>query len=100
MCFAQPCLREDFFPLSSGAVLLQFYDPSLKAILRRNSFWPEEPVTQLFDTRYWMWGQTTSHIISVFHGFGWSLEYGEIADNACGDCWEYPLLRFRKRTSA
>lgn len=99
VCFAQPCLREDLSLLPGGAFLLQFYDRDLKAILRRNSFWPEEPATSTFDTRYWMWGQTTSHIIAVLYGFGWDLEFGEIADNACGDSWEYPLLRFRKRGS-
>lgn len=99
VCLGQPCLREDLFPLPCGAVLLQFWDQKLKAVLQRNGFWPEEPMVDRFDTRYWMWGQTTSHLIAVFQGFGWDLEYGEVIDNTCGGFWEFPLLRFRKRAS-
>jgi hypothetical protein len=96
--FTQPCIREELFPLPSAAVLLQFYPKALKQILRTNSFWPDEPEPMTtYMTHYWMWGQTTSNIISTFHGFGWEVDSGLVVDNITGDYWEYPLLRFRRR---
>jgi hypothetical protein len=97
ICVSQPCLREEFFTLPSAAVLLQFYPQALKQLLRANSFWPEEPVVDTFQTWCWMWGHTTSHLIATFRGFGWDLDFGEVIDNCAGDFWEFPMLRFRKR---
>lgn len=98
ICFAQPCLKESFFALPSGAVCLQFYDPTVKAFLKEGStIWPDEPAVDKFMTRYWMWGHTISHIISVLYGLGWNLDYGEVIDNRGGIYWEYPLLRFKPK---
>ena len=96
VCVAQPCLRESWFGAPAGAVCLQFYDQAVKEVLRRNSFWPEEPPIRTFETRYWMWGHSISHLIAVFGGFGWELDFGEVLDNFRGDHWDYPLLRFRR----
>lgn len=94
VCIAQPCLREELFPLPSSAVMLQFFDEPLKDFLRTDSLWPKEPRTDQFTTAHWMWGHTMSHLIDVMHGLGWSLANGTIVDNACGPYWEYPLLVF------
>lgn len=93
---AQPCIREDFFSLPSGVVLLQFYPDALKDLLKTNSFWGKETESGngLFDPARWMWGHTTSHLISVMSGFGWKLLSGTAVDGVCGDCWEYSLLAF------
>src|SRR5262249_4734722 len=56
VCIAQPCLKEEKFILPNSASLLQFWPEDLKDELRQNSFWPKEPRTDQFDTRYWMWG--------------------------------------------
>jgi hypothetical protein len=96
VCVAQPCLRDDVLPLPAGAVLVQFLDEQTKAELKRDAAWPsDEPVATTFRTDLWMWGQTTSHLIAVFQGFGWELEFGETFDGVCGPYWDYPLLRFR-----
>ena len=97
ICIAQPCLLEDFFILPGGAVMLQFFDEELKDLLRAGSFWPKEPKVENFSAAYWMWGQTTSHLISIMSGFGWKLYDGYIIDNVCGECWEYPILIFSKK---
>ena len=97
VCIAQPCLRETFFPLPAGAVMLQFYDEALKDLLRIESFWPKEPRTDRFTPAHWMWGHATSHIVAVMRGFGWSLMDGKVVDNVCGRCWEYPLMVFARR---
>ena len=97
VCIAQPCIREELFPLPSSAALLQFSDEALKDLLRTDSFWPKEPRVDRFTTAYWMWGQTTSHLIDVMNGFGWSLAQGHVVDNVCGPCWEYPLLVFARK---
>jgi hypothetical protein len=96
VCIAQPCIREDLFDLPAAAVMLQFYDETLKDLLRNGSFWPKEPPTKFFTTAHWMWGQTTSHLIAILHGFGWDLSTGYVVDNVCGPCWEYPMLVFAK----
>jgi hypothetical protein len=101
VCVGQPCLREDVFALPAAAVLVQFLDDATKAELRRESVWPpSEPMTDRFRTDLWMWGHSTSHLISLFHGFGWELEHGEIYEGVCGPYWEFPLLRFRNADSA
>jgi hypothetical protein len=97
VCIAQPCIREELFALPGAAVMLQFYDETLKDLLRKDSFWPIEPRTQKFTTDHWMWGQTTSHLLEVMRGFGWVLHKGCIVDNVCGLCWEYPLLVFARQ---
>jgi hypothetical protein len=97
LCLAQPCIREELFALPAAAVMLQFYDETLKDLLRKGSFWPKEPRKQTFTTAHWMWGQTTSHLIEIMRGFGWALNRGLIVDNICGLCWEYPLLVFAKQ---
>ena len=95
VCVAQPCLREEWFPLPSSSTLLQFWDEELKDEIRRDSFWPEEERATTFTSGSWMWGHTTSHLIDLFGGYGWSLEHGEVISNVCGVHWEYPLLVFR-----
>ena len=95
VCVAQPCLREEWFPLPSSSTLLQFWDEELKDEIRRDSFWPKEERTTTFTSASWMWGHTTSHLIDLFGGYGWSLEHGEVIPNVCGAHWEYPLLVFR-----
>jgi hypothetical protein len=97
VCIAQPCLREALVGLPGAAVLLQFLDEELKARLRTDSFWPVEPRSEVFTTAHWMWGQTTSHLVDVMRGLGWRLVEGEVIDNVCGPCWEYPLLVFTPR---
>jgi hypothetical protein len=100
VCIAQPCLKEEKLGLPNSASLLQFWPEELKDEFRQNSFWPKEPRTDQFDTRYWMWGQATSHLISVMGGLGWGCDYGEIVADVCGPNWDYSLLRFRPRDSS
>ncbi len=38
VCVAQPCLREEWFPLPASSTLLQFWDEELKDEIRRDSF--------------------------------------------------------------
>jgi hypothetical protein len=97
ICIAQPCLREELFPLPASAVLLQFHDDALKDLLRVGSFWPKEPRSERFTTAHWMWGHTTSHLIDVMRGVGWVPIDGSVVDGVCGPCWEYPLLVFARR---
>jgi hypothetical protein len=97
ICIAQPCLREDLFALPSAAALIQFYDDALKDLLRSNSFWPKERHTDRFTTAHWMWGHTTSHLIDMMRGLGWTLRDGRVIDNVSGTYWEYPLLVFEPR---
>lgn len=97
VCVAQPCLRETLFPLPASVTLLQFHDDRLKELLRTQSFWPAEPRTERFTTAHWMWGQTTSHLVDVMYGLGWTLAEGTVVDNVCGPCWEYPILAFARR---
>jgi len=97
LCLAQPCLREDFFALPGSAVMLQFWEEPLKELLREGSFWPREARAERFTTAHWMWGHTVTHLVEILRGFGWGLWQGEVVDNVCGPCWEYPLLTFAKR---
>ena len=96
VCFAQPCLAEEFFTLPASAVLLQFHPEELKDLLRTASFWPKEPQVERFTPAHWMWGHTVSHILDVFKGFGWTLRQGVLVDGVCGPCWDYPLLVFER----
>jgi hypothetical protein len=96
ICVAQPCLRETFSTLPASSVLLQFYDEELKNLLREDSFWPKEPKSKTFRTDRWMWGQTTSHLVDVFKGYGWRLKNGKNVTNACGHHWDYPLMVFSR----
>lgn len=96
LCIAQPCLKDELFPLPASTTLLQFWPENLKNAHRTGGFWPEEPRTETFDSRYWMWGQTTSHLIDVCHGLGWKLQYGEKVKDVCGPSWDFSLLRFVK----
>lgn len=97
VCVAQPCLKEELFPLPNAAVNLQFYPAALKRELRKGIFWPHEKTPATFDTSRWMWGQTTSWLISVFWGLGWEAERIAIDRRSFGKYWEYSFLRFRKR---
>jgi hypothetical protein len=96
ICFAQPCLAEEFFTLPASAVLLQFHSEALKDVLRTNSFWPKEPPVERFNSAHWMWGHTVSHILDVFKGLGWMLRHGVLIGGVCGPCWDYPLLVFER----
>jgi len=70
---------ESEFTLPAAAVLLQFWHEKIKNEFRIGTFWPEEPRSENFETRYWMWGHTTSHLIHVMYGFGWTVDHGEVA---------------------
>jgi len=94
-CIAQPCLKESLFTLPNGCINLQFYSENLKDELRSGAFWPKEPPTDRFRTDSWMWGQTTSYLISILKGFGWEVDYALVVKNGFGKHWEFPLLRFR-----
>ena len=96
ICIAQPCLREDLFPFPASASLLQFWPQELKNKVRFHGAWPEEPVVRHFESRYWMWGQTTSHLVSVMQGLGWRLDFGEVLVGPHHGHWEFPMLRFRR----
>jgi hypothetical protein len=95
ICVAQPCLKEDRFSLPGSASLLQFWPENLKDEFRQHSFWPKEPRTDRFEKSHWMWGHTTSHLISVMGGLGWGCDYGEVISDVYGPNWDYSLLRFR-----
>ncbi|MBI3298068.1 MAG: hypothetical protein HYZ75_07890 [Elusimicrobia bacterium] len=97
VCVAQPCLKDELFPLPAAAVNLQFYPAALKAKLRKGVFWPRERTPERFDTARWMWGQTTSWLLSVFWGLGWEPERVAIDRRSFGKYWEYSFLRFRRR---
>jgi hypothetical protein len=93
---AQPCLKESLFNLPNCCTNIQFIDENLKDELRKESFWPKEERVNRFTTKYWMWGQTTSYLISVMNGLGWELESGYNCENVCGYYWDYPIMRFKK----
>ena len=99
ICVAQPCLREDMFPLPYCEMNLIFLDDAIKDELRKNSWWPKKPEATKFQTGYWIWGHTTSCLVGLFKGFGWKLHWGEIADNV-GDYWEHPFLLFKKEQAS
>jgi hypothetical protein len=94
LCIAQPCLKESCFAVPSSACLLQFWPEELKNQFREGSFWPQEPHIERFETRYWMWGHTTGHLMDVCKGLGWELEHGELITGVYGPKWDYSLLRF------
>ena len=64
-------------------------EPNEEALARITS------LSETFTPAHWMWAHTTSHLVHVMRGLGWSLAQGTIVDNVCGPCWEYPLLVFR-----
>ena len=87
---AQPCLKESIFPLPNCCVNIQIMDE-----LREGSFWPKEEPTERFTTKFWMWGQTTTYIVSVLKGLGWCLDDGFNIEGICGKYWDYPIMRFK-----
>ncbi|HZO82309.1 MAG TPA: hypothetical protein VFB33_11505 [Candidatus Binataceae bacterium] len=97
ICIAQPCLREDTFPLPSTATLLQFWPEELKERYREGSMWPKEPRVERFASRYWMWGHTASHLEACMHGLGWELEAAEAVGEIYGPYWDYLLMRFYRK---
>jgi hypothetical protein len=92
---AQPCLKESIFPLPNCCVNIQIMDEQTKDELREGSFWPKEEPTDRFKTQFWMWGQTTTYIVSVLKGLGWCLEDGFNVEGICGKYWDYPIMRFK-----
>ncbi len=96
VCVAQPCMREEHFNMPDSAVMLQFYDPRLKEMLREGSFWPSDEIhPDRFSPAAWMWGHSTSHLISIFHGLGWEPEAGSVLEGTFGTYWEFPVIRFK-----
>lgn len=93
--FAQPVLKESFFAFPCGCINLQFYPQHLKRQLYiANGWFSEQEAPSQFTSAYWMWGQTASHIHSIFHGFGWRCDYVDLYD-LDGNHWDYALMRFR-----
>jgi hypothetical protein len=80
ICVSQPVLKERLFVIPNAAVNLQFYSEQLKDELRTESWWPKEGPVGRFDTSKWMWGQTSSHLASLFSGYGWTREHHEVSD--------------------
>jgi len=95
ICVAQPMMKEELFALPNGAVNLQFYPDELKDQLRYSGWWENEPPTDRFTPAYWMWGHTTSHIVSLFHGYGWEPTHLETYE--ASEFWEYGMIRFEPR---
>jgi hypothetical protein len=91
---AQPILKEHLFEIPSSATLLQFWPQELKELYRRGSFWPIEPEVARFETNYWMWGHTRSHLNDVFAGFGWKPEQEIVITNVCGEKWDFFLAKY------
>lgn len=95
VCVTQPCFRETYFKVPSSATLLQFWPDEVKDRFREQAYWPaQEDKVESFSTQSWMWGHSTSHLIDVFKGFGWTLQDGVILDGFLGEHWECPCLRF------
>ena len=92
ICFAQPMMKETLFTLPCSSALLQFYPEELKDLIRYANWWDKEPPVETFDTRYWMWGQSISHIRAVFQGFGWEVAFQKVFEMS--DHWVYALMRF------
>ena len=97
ICIAQPCLAEEIFPLPNATVNLQFYPPELKDELREGSHWPGGEWAERFDTSKWMWGQTTSFLISCLWGLGWQLDSIKVDNWKAARYWVFPLMRFVQR---
>lgn len=95
LCIAQPVMKEELFALPNSEVNLQFYPEELKDQIRYSGWWEKEPVTELFSPAYWMWGQTTSYLISVLHGYGWKATHVDTYD--ASEFWNYAMLRFEPR---
>lgn len=98
VCVAQPVMKEELFALPNGSVNLQFYPEELKDQLRYSGWWEKEPATDRFTTGYWMWGQTTSHLTSIFHGYGWKPTFLETYE--ASPFWNYLMVRFEPRQRA
>jgi hypothetical protein len=94
---AQPTLKESLFTLPNCTTNIQFMDENLKDELREGSFWPKEEQVSTFTTKYWMWGQTISYLISVMNGIGWDLIDGFNCVDVCGTYWDFPIMKFGKR---
>lgn len=97
ICVAQPVLKESLFALPNGTVNLQFYPEELKDALRYAGWWEKESITERFTTGNWMWGQTTSYLMSVFHGYAWEPTQVTIYD--ASEYWNYALIRFTPRAT-
>ncbi len=97
ICIAQPCLAEDLFALPAAAVNFQFYPQELKDELREGSHWPAGEAPERFDTSKWMWGQTTSFLISCLWGLGWQLDSIKVENWKAALYWVFPLMRFVPR---
>jgi glycosyltransferase involved in cell wall biosynthesis len=95
ICVAQPVMKEELFALPNGAVNLQFYPEELKDQLRYSGWWEKEPRTDYFSPAFWMWGQTTSYLTSIFHGYGW--EANSLDTYEASEFWNYALIRFGPR---
>jgi hypothetical protein len=93
--FAQPVLKESVFSFPCGCINLQFYSQELKRQLAIPGGWfSNQEAPPRFSSAYWMWGQTASHIHSIFHGFGWRCDQINLYDMD-GKHWDYALMRFR-----
>jgi hypothetical protein len=93
--FAQPVLKESFFTFPCGCINLQFYPQHVKRQLYVPEGWfLDQEAPSRFTSAYWMWGQSASHIHSIFHGFGWRCDYVDLYD-LDGNHWDYALMRFR-----
>ena len=95
LCIAQPVLKEELFALPNGTANLQFYPEELKDQLRYSGWWEKEPLPDLFSPAFWMWGQTTSYLISVLHGYGWEPTHVDTYD--ASEFWNYTMMRFEPR---
>ena len=98
LCIAQPVMKEELFSLPNGVVNLQFYPEELKDQIRYSGWWEKEPAADRFSPQYWMWGQTTSYLISVLHGYGWKPTHVDTYD--ASEFWNYAMLRFEPRAGA
>ncbi len=92
VCFAQPVMKEEMFQLPGGCTLLQFFPEELKDQIRYANWWEKEPEVEMFDTRFWMWGQSISYIKAIFKGYGWKMTFQKVYKMS--EHWDYALLRF------
>lgn len=96
---AQPVLKEELFPLPGSTSCLQYWPEELKDLLRFPVWWPKADDTpELFNTSFWMWGQTCSFLRSVFRGYGWKLDH--LSAFRLSAHWNYALMRFIPRSTA
>ncbi len=95
---AQPVLMESCFLVPSSATLLQFWPDELKAEFQKGSWWPVEPRVNQFETNYWMWGHTRTHLNDIFKGYGWQVEQEIVVPNVCGEKWDFLFAKYAPRT--